>query len=200
MLDNELDKLATYAGGDMVDEPEVAALVGSVQETKIWDLTDAVVAGNARAALTSLQGLLNEGQPPPLLASMLVRQYRQVALVKDMRERRTPQGEMERAVGGSSYRLNALTSIASRYSWGQLRSAYAVLLDADLSVKRGLQDDESALQNRRYTSSAISRATAVRRGRSRAPRRHDSRRLRALFLGMEHRVVSTRRSDDQRRW
>jgi DNA polymerase III delta subunit len=37
-------------------------------------------------------------------------------------------------------------ALAGRYTWPRLHEAYRLILDADLSVKRGLQDDESALQ------------------------------------------------------
>jgi DNA polymerase III delta subunit len=46
----------------------------------------------------------------------------------------------------NKFRLNAVGANASRYSWATLRQAYARLLEADLDVKRGRQDDESSLQ------------------------------------------------------
>jgi hypothetical protein len=42
--------------------------------------------------------------------------------------------------------VDAVGALAMRFSWAGLRAAYARILDADLSVKRGLQDDETALQ------------------------------------------------------
>jgi len=145
-LTNELDKLAAYAGGELVEQDTVAALVSAAQEARIWDLTDALVAGDERSALATLARLLGEGQPAPMLAFMVVRQYRQVVLLKDLRERRARQDEAMRATGIPAFRMNAATALANRYSWQALRDAYARLLEADLSVKRGLQDDESSLQ------------------------------------------------------
>ena len=51
-----------------------------------------------------------------------------------------------RAAGVPAWKVKQFASAASRYSWQDLRRAYALLVEADLSVKRGLQDDESALQ------------------------------------------------------
>ncbi len=145
-VENELDKLAAYAAGAPVDESMVAAIVSSAQEARIWDLTDAVVAGDDRKALASMQTLLQDGQAAQLLLFMLVRQYRQLAVIKDLRARRTSEAEMLRHVSNSRYRLNTLTTLAARYGWAQIRAAYAALLDADLGVKRGLRADESSLQ------------------------------------------------------
>ena len=98
-LDNELEKLAAYAGGEIVDEQMVAELVSAARETKMWDLTDAVVAGNERKALTSLGRLLIDGEAPQLLLFMIARQYRQLVMVKDLRERRVAREEMQRRLG-----------------------------------------------------------------------------------------------------
>jgi DNA polymerase-3 subunit delta len=163
-IENELDKLAAFAGGAMVDEAMVADIVSSAHESRIWDLTDAVVAGDERKALASMQTLLQDGQAPQLLLFMLVRQYRQLALIKDLRGRRAPEAEMLRHVSNSRYRLNTVTTLAARYGWAQIRAAYAALLDADLSVKRGLRDDESSLQLVLHELCALGSRAAPRGG------------------------------------
>lgn len=145
-LDNELDKIAAYAAGAAADEGMVSQLVSAARETKVWELADAVVAGNERKAVTSLRRLLTDGEPPQLLTFMIARQYRQLLLVKDLRDRRVSREEVQRASGVPGFKLNEVGALAGRYSWPVLRQAYQRLLEADLSVKRGLQDDESALQ------------------------------------------------------
>lgn len=145
-LKNAIQKLGAYAGGETVDEHMVGQLVTAVEDTKSWAMTDAIAAGNERHALASLQHLLIEGSAPPILAAMIARRYRQLAIVKDMRVRRAPQDEIARASGVPPFKVGEVGALATRYSWAQLRAAYDRLLAADLSVKRGLQDDESALQ------------------------------------------------------
>lgn len=145
-LKHAIAKLAAYADGAAIDEEMVRELVTATDDTKFWSITDAVIAGNERKALTSLQRMLTDGSAPAMLSAMLVRQYRQLAIVKDLRDRRASQDEMARAAGVPAFKLAEVSALASRYSWAQVRAAYGRLLAADLSVKRGLQDDESALQ------------------------------------------------------
>lgn len=145
-LVNELEKLAAYAGDEPVSEGTVRDLVSAAHETKFWEVADAVIAGNEGRALTSLRRLLIDGVAPQVIASMIVRQYRQLLLVKDMRDRRVGREEMLRLSGVPSFRLSDVHALAGKYSWPVLLQAYRALLDSDLSVKRGLQDDESALQ------------------------------------------------------
>jgi DNA polymerase III delta subunit len=145
-MKNAVAMLATYTAGEPVDEKLVGDLITATDDPKFWTMTDAVVAGSERKALAALQRLLVDGSAPVMLSAMLVRQYRQLAIAKDMRERRAGQDEISRAAGVPAFKVAEVSALASRYSWPQIRAAYERLLEADLSVKRGLQDDESALQ------------------------------------------------------
>ncbi len=145
-LDNELEKLAAYAKGETVDAAALGELVSDARETKTWELTDAVVAGNERRAVSAMQRMLTAGEAPQMLLVMVGRQYRQLVLLKDARERRLAREEAQRVSGVLPWKLNEMGALADRYTWPGLRRAYRRVLEADLSVKRGLQDDESSLQ------------------------------------------------------
>jgi DNA polymerase-3 subunit delta len=145
-LDNELEKLAAYAEDGAVDAETAERVVAPLQGAKWWDLTDAVAAGNEKKALSALRRLLSEGEPPPMLSVMLARQYRQLAQAKDLRERRARDAEIAKVIGAPEWKAGQVATQAQRYSWGTLRTAYRLLVEADLGVKRGLQDGESALQ------------------------------------------------------
>lgn len=145
-IENELDKLAAYSDGAIVEPETVVEIVSHGQETRIWDLTDGIVAGDQRKALSAMRGLLAERGAGAQLTFMVARQFRQLVLVKDLRERGARADDVARTAGVVPFRLSAVGAVASRMSWRDLRAAYARILEADLSVKRGLADDESALQ------------------------------------------------------
>jgi len=145
-LDNELAKLAAFAAGETVDLGAVNELVAAAQDAKIWDLTDSVVAGNARKAASALQRLLASGEAPQKLLISMVRPYRQLALLKDALDRGEDGDRAARALGVPSFKVRETVGLARRYTWPQLRGAYRRLVDADLSVKRGLMSDGTSLQ------------------------------------------------------
>ena len=146
-MEGELDKLATYAAGQPIDEDAVRSLVAAASETKFWTFTDAIIAGDDRGALTALRRLLVEGDAPQRLLFMIAAEYRRIAVVKDMLERREPRAAIAGFVNSrSDFVVDKAVRNAGRFSWDAIDRAYALLLDADLNVKRGLQDDESALQ------------------------------------------------------
>src|SRR2546423_1669857 len=65
LLANELDKLATYAGGGAtIDADDVRKLSPQVQEARVFDLTDALAERNRKKALDLLHDLLADGEPP----------------------------------------------------------------------------------------------------------------------------------------
>lgn len=145
-MHNELRKIETYANGEDIGEELVAEIVGQAREAKLWDLTDAVVAGDERRSIDALANRLTAGDAPPMLVSMIARQYRQLVIVKELVEERASKGEVARSAGVPEWKVDAVSRVAANYSWPALRCAYGLLVEADLSVKRGLQDDESALQ------------------------------------------------------
>jgi len=74
---NELQKLVVFAGEKtMIDEEDVETVVGKTKEDRVFDLTNALSEKNAPAALLALQGLLDQGEPPLMILSMVSREIR----------------------------------------------------------------------------------------------------------------------------
>ncbi len=169
-LDSELQKLATYANGAPVTEDDVRSLVSLARDPSVFAMADAVIEGRARDAVDLLQRLLAEGEAPQLLLAMIARQYRLLLLAKELLERRVRGPEISAQLGVQGFVIQRLLQQAPLYTIDRLRQAYRKLLDADLSVKRGLMDDESALQLLIFelASLAATRATpSARQGYSR---------------------------------
>lgn len=74
---NELQKLVVFAGGKtVIDEEDVETVVGKTKEDRVFDLTNAMSEKNAKAALLALQALLDQGEPPLMILSMISREIR----------------------------------------------------------------------------------------------------------------------------
>jgi DNA polymerase-3 subunit delta len=74
---NELQKLVVFAGEKtMIDEEDVETVVGKTKEDRVFDLTNAMSEKNAKAALLALQALLDQGEPPLMILSMISREIR----------------------------------------------------------------------------------------------------------------------------
>ena len=145
-LDSELQKLATYANGQQVSETEVRELVSLARDPSVFAMADAVIEGRARDAIDLLNRLLSEGEAPQRLLGMIARQYRLLLLAKELLDARVRAPEISARLQVQGFVIQRLLQQAPRYTLERLQRAYRMLLDADLSVKRGIQSDEAALE------------------------------------------------------
>ncbi len=146
MLSTELQKLAAYAAGRPVREEDVLVLVSAARELEVWGLLDAVVEGRPAAALKALRRLLEQGRNPSYILAMLQHQYRRLALAREMLD----QGAAERRVAGRfglrEFALERMLEQAGRHPLPRIRAAFRRLLEADASIKRGIYDEDLALE------------------------------------------------------
>lgn len=145
-LAGDLEKVALYAGRRAVTADDVRALVAGAADTNIFAFVDAVVERKGREAMARLAELLAAGQPPPVLLTMLVRGFRQIALWSDLAAAGVRQDEIARRLNLREWQSGRLRAQAGRYRPAQVAAAYERLLAADRSVKRGESDEQAALE------------------------------------------------------
>ena len=145
-IDSELRKLATYAGDDAVSEDAVRELVSQVREANAFALADAIVEGRAEAAIKLFQQRMADGDSPLRLLALIARQYRLLIQAKELQAQNVRPADIGKRLGIHSFVAQRILQQAPPYSIEQLRAAYARLLEADLSIKRGIYNDETALE------------------------------------------------------
>lgn len=147
LLASEMDKLAAYANGQRLDEADVHALVGAAREVSIFALVDAIVEGRPQQALRLLRQAIAQGADPPYVFAMVVRQYRNLALARELLDQGARSADIGERLGiRAPFALEKLLAQAERYDLPRLTSAYRRLLAADVAVKRGIYSDELALE------------------------------------------------------
>lgn len=134
----ELDKLTSYVGDrEFYEEDDVAAVVSDTRVESVFALTDALGAGELAVALRLLGRLLDDGQPPLVILSMLIRHFRQLWKARELLSQGVPQKELSRRIGVNPYFLGGLLTQAKRCSDEQLREAFPRFLAVDLALKSG---------------------------------------------------------------
>ena len=144
-LASEIEKLDVYAGGQPVGEQDVHSLV-SPRDSSIFALVDAVAEGKRTLALRLLHELLDQGKSTQHVFSMLQRQYRNLAIARELLDARQPAHRIGEAVAVKGFALEKLVEQASRLRLSRIRGAYRRLLDTDVSIKRGIYDELLALE------------------------------------------------------
>jgi DNA polymerase-3 subunit delta len=146
VIDGELRKLATYAGDDVVSEADVRSMVSQVREANAFALADAIVEGRYEQAVALFQRLLADGDAPLRLLALIARQYRLLIQARELLDQRLKPAEIGTRLGVHGFVAQRILQQAPPYTSEQLRAAYGRLLEADLSIKRGIYDDETALE------------------------------------------------------
>jgi DNA polymerase-3 subunit delta len=137
-LSNEIDKLALWAGEQTVSGADVRRLVAAAQESNIFAMVDAIIAGRLGSALAQLSLLQRDGAPAPYLLTMIARQYRQLIVVEDLTSAGESTATIAREAGIRSENVvQRLAQQARRLGADRLRSAFERILQADIAIKRG---------------------------------------------------------------
>jgi DNA polymerase III subunit delta len=146
LLANELDKLATYVGaGGTIEASHVRLLSAEVQESRVFDLTDALAQRNRTLALNLLHDLLADGLHPLALLPTITSQVRSLLLVKELSATGLRSGQIASALGSPPFVVEKALRNVGKFSTVQLEKTYRHLLDTDAALKRSRLSPEMAL-------------------------------------------------------
>ncbi len=146
LLAGELDKLATYVGpGGRIDTASVRLLTPVAQQSRIFDLTDALARRERAQALTILHELLDHGEAPIGLTAFIGSQVRTLLQVKDLSERGMRAQQIAEVAGLNPFMVGKTLPLVRRFSFAQLKAAYRAVLGVDSALKRSRMPAELAL-------------------------------------------------------
>jgi DNA polymerase-3 subunit delta len=146
LLDQEIVKLATYANAErLITTVDVDVLVPYAQAAIIFDLVDALGRRDGRTAAQTLHSLLDAGEHPLGLMAMIVRQFRLLIQVKELKDEGDNPQAIAKALGIHPFPARKLYNQATHFTAAQLEMVYRHLLDTDVAIKSGEIDAEVAL-------------------------------------------------------
>lgn len=142
MIDTEVAKLALYLEpGGTIDEPLVREVVAGWQGKTVWEINEAIAAGDASEALRQLDKLMSGGQPPIALLPQIAWSLRRLGMataVVEHWERMGRKFRLEDALATAGFRSKE-TQEAKAHLLGigreRARQLLPWLLDADLRLK-----------------------------------------------------------------
>jgi len=143
-LDNELDKLVSYALGRRIESRDVALLAQDEDVADIFKFVDAVSARDADVAYQVMRSILGRGESPLVALAHIARQTRLLMQAKEHPDLGPEQ--LAQTIGAHPFVARKVLQQASRFSMDELERAHVALLEADLAVKTGRMDDVTALE------------------------------------------------------
>ncbi len=147
LLEKEIEKLCNYAGGQQVQQQDVAEMVPSAEETRVWDMIDAAAMGQPKQALAQLRKLLADTANPPLRTlGAITNRFRTMIMIKELVDQRLPDVAIARQTGLQDWSIRNTRPLLRQLTVEQLRLIYERLLDTDIALKRSPIDDKLTLE------------------------------------------------------
>jgi DNA polymerase-3 subunit delta len=145
-LTNELKKLGAYAGeGETVTTQMVELLTAEVQDSKIWDLTDALARRDYRQAMVQLARQRNESTLSRAgftrkTFAIICNQMYDLLRISELYNSRKTKNEIAQSLGMNPYRVEKTIPMLRNFQPGRLEKIYARLTEADYADKSGKAD------------------------------------------------------------
>ncbi len=146
LLDQEISKLVTYTGGSRaITAADVEILVPYSQDAVIFDLVDALGSRDGPTAARTLHRLLESGEHPLGLLGMIVRQFRLLIQVEELKSHGASPRDIADVLKIHPFPARKLHAQATHFTGPQLEQVYRHLSDVDLAIKTGQMEPEDAL-------------------------------------------------------
>ena len=147
LLRAEMEKIAALCGEreDVTDEDVRAVATRSIECT-VFEMVDAVVAGQEGRAFSLLKDMLLSGSDRIGILAMLLRQYRLLQHVKIMQFEKKSAQEIKQRLGVAPFAAERCIRQAAAYSGKEIKQAVDICLDTEYRIKSGRLNQEGALE------------------------------------------------------
>lgn len=137
-----VDQLVAYANKKEISLGDVQLFLEEKADDNIFNMVDAIVAGNRKLAFKLIEDQRRLGQEDGYLFSMIVRQFRILISMRDLfnREENISSDSMAKALELHPFVVKKSLPMIKRYSLDKLKQLYEQLLEIDIKTKTGFAD------------------------------------------------------------
>jgi DNA polymerase-3 subunit delta len=153
-LNQEIEKLIIFTHpAHLIEKEDVEKAVGEGKGPGVFDLMGAIREKDLARALLILSQLLERGEAPLRIHSLIVHELRSLLRIKQKKDRLSPQEACSIVFGPRNYYPKFYTDLANhylqaakRFSLSELIADYEDLVEAEASIKTGKEEPEAVIQ------------------------------------------------------
>jgi DNA polymerase-3 subunit delta len=146
-LRQEIEKLCTYIGETSeITLNDVQEVTHTSRLQSIFALSDALGTRQISPAFIVVERLLNQGEPPLVILSIMIRHVRLLWSVKRLEQQRHNASHMAKTLGLPLAVCRQLVTQSQHFSLEHLRQLYAAALEADLAFKTSNKPPRAILE------------------------------------------------------
>lgn len=153
-LSGEIKKLTSYSL--LLTASNVELLVKPKTESNVFNLIDAIGSKNSSRAVTSLHDLISNGEPPLYIFTMIIYQFRNLLIIRDLMENSKSQASNNKQFSNNKFQIAKQSGLnpfvaektmaqTRNFTFDKLKHIYQQLLDIDVRIKIGRIDSQTAL-------------------------------------------------------
>lgn len=146
-IKNETDKLIAYVGErEEITQADIEAIASGEVQDKIFDLVDAIARGNKAAALAYYDDLIILKEPPMHILFLIVRQYRILHIIANMRGLRKPDDAIAKAAGIPRFAIRKNEQQLRGYGEKSLEKYIEKCIQTEEEIKTGRIGDQIGVE------------------------------------------------------
>lgn len=144
-LSNEIEKIAAYTvGREEITIADIDAVCPAYLQNHIFQMVDAVGAGDTDKALKLYNELIELKEAPSYILYMLIRHFNILLQIGSMGN--APKNQVASKIGISPYFVGNYQRQSSRFSGKQLKQALDNSLEIEQKFKTGVLDDQIGVE------------------------------------------------------
>ncbi|HIW58924.1 MAG TPA: DNA polymerase III subunit delta [Candidatus Anaerobutyricum avicola] len=146
-IKNETDKLISYVGERKeIRREDIEQITSGEVQNKIFELVAAIAEGKKRQALAYYDDLILLKEPPMRILFLIVRQYRILLLISNMRSLRKPDKDIAQAAGIPAFAIRKNAAQLGGYTVPILEHCIASCIQVEEEIKTGRISDQIGLE------------------------------------------------------
>lgn len=146
LMKGEISKLCAYASGPAITRGDIDAVVEPVLEAVVFDISNAIAAGNFPVALEKLQTLFQKQEEPIPILAAIGSQMRRLHAARLLRSRGRAEESLKRLYGLGEYPAKLTVRQANQLSDRFCQRAVLLCLQTDEQLKTSYDDPKRLLE------------------------------------------------------
>ncbi len=138
LIKNEIDKLSLYKKD--IKKEDINLLTKIEKDINIFNTIDSIAKKDRERAIFSIYDHLQKGDNPLYLFSMIVFQFRNLILIRELLERGLIYNEIRKKLNFHPYLFQKSYKQAEKFTYDELKNIYSRLFEIDLKSKTGKID------------------------------------------------------------
>ncbi len=146
-MKREIDKLITYVGDNpQITVEDVRAICIPQIETKIFDMINSIALKDLPKTMDLYQDMLSAKEPPMRILYMIVRQFRQLSVIRELKELGDNTATISRKIGMQDYIVRKNETLIRNLESKEIKSLLKDAATFEQQVKTGLLDENLAVE------------------------------------------------------